>query len=237
MLFAASSANAQVDWEAAPKNLQVLPDSISSSELRSTMRGYSAELGVNYTFCHDDSNGRRLSQIDFSSDAKPEKAVARLMMKMVREINGEYVSKVSHGVIDGVPRVPVTCLTCHRGVRRPEQLAVIIAATVDSAGFDAARAKYSDLRNRHLGGMAYDFSQSSLNNLGYQLLEKGMTDEAIEVFKLNVEICPDDWNVHDCLADGYLAAHDTMRSVVFSQRSLDLNPDNTASAKRLELLK
>ncbi len=81
--------------------------------------------------------------------------------------------------------------------------------------------------------MAYDFSQWSLNNLGYRLLGEDKVEEAIDIFRLNVEMYPDQWNPHDSLADGYLAAGDTTRAIVFLQRSLALNPDNDAGAERL----
>ncbi len=40
-------------------------------------------LGVRCTYCHDDSNGLKPSEMDFASDAKPEKEIARLMLGMV----------------------------------------------------------------------------------------------------------------------------------------------------------
>jgi hypothetical protein len=52
--------------------------------------------------------------MNFASDAKPEKNVARAMMKMVHAANADYLSKVNpHGQM-------VTCNTCHRGHTVPD---------------------------------------------------------------------------------------------------------------------
>jgi hypothetical protein len=56
-------------------------------------------------------------QFDFASDAKPEKKVAREMIRMVRDINGNYISKLPH---DPGETPSVTCGTCHRGHTTPE---------------------------------------------------------------------------------------------------------------------
>jgi dienelactone hydrolase len=45
-----------------------------------------------------------------------------------------------------------------------------------------------------------------VNVLGYQRLQEGATDAAIELFELNTELYPDSANVYDSLADAYLAA-------------------------------
>jgi hypothetical protein len=47
--------------------------------------------------------------LNFADDSKPEKATARLMVKMVEEINTQYVGKIDNS------GAPVTCATCHRG--------------------------------------------------------------------------------------------------------------------------
>ena len=50
--------------------------------------------------------------------------------------------------------------------------------------------------------------EALINQLGYQLLlgPEKKVDEAIEVFKVNVERYPDSANVHDSLGEAYEAA-------------------------------
>jgi hypothetical protein len=95
-------------------NLQVLPPNITHDELISTMRGIARGLGTKCNHCHVANAPDSQEEFNFASDAKPEKKVARTMLRMVRDINANYVSKVNaHGQT-------VTCFTCHRGRTVPE---------------------------------------------------------------------------------------------------------------------
>jgi hypothetical protein len=99
------------------ENLKVLPKNISSKELQSIMvDDFEDGLGVTCGFCHaskKDGHG-----LDFASDAKPEKEIARSMMRMTMGINQKYF-KLKHPKI-GNPELTVTCNTCHKGVAFPD---------------------------------------------------------------------------------------------------------------------
>jgi len=94
-------------------NLQVLPQNITHDELINTMRFFTRSLGVRCGHCHVANPPGSKPEFDFPSDAKPEKGVARTMMRMVNKINGDYVSKVAQH------DTKVTCMTCHRGKVTP----------------------------------------------------------------------------------------------------------------------
>ena len=100
-----------------PTNLQVLPKDIAPEELVHIMRGYAGALGVECTFCHVAVPGQR--RLDFASDAKDDKATARLMIRMTQTINQQYMAQVKDP--DAKPDdLHVTCGTCHRGHSMPE---------------------------------------------------------------------------------------------------------------------
>jgi len=93
-------------------NLKVLPKDISSKELMGIMvDDFQDGLGVTCNFCH--ANAKDGHGLDFASDAKPEKEVARNMMRMTLGINKKYF-KIKHPVI-GNGALDVTCGTCHKG--------------------------------------------------------------------------------------------------------------------------
>ncbi|AEV97027.1 hypothetical protein A4D02_18340 [Niastella koreensis] len=93
-------------------NLKVLPKSISSKELMGIMvDDFQDGLGVTCNFCH--ANAKDGHGLDFASDAKPEKEVARNMMRMTLGLNKKYF-KIKHPVI-GSGSLDVTCITCHKG--------------------------------------------------------------------------------------------------------------------------
>jgi Photosynthetic reaction centre cytochrome C subunit len=100
-----------------PVNLKVLPKNIAPEQLREIMRGYAGALGVKCGFCH--AMNPQTHKLDFPSDAKPDKTTARLMIRMMRTINEEYMVKVNDP--DAMPEDKhVTCGTCHRGHKMPE---------------------------------------------------------------------------------------------------------------------
>ncbi|HVV03352.1 MAG TPA: c-type cytochrome [Puia sp.] len=98
------------------KNLKVLPKNISSKALSKIMVDeFSDALGVGCGFCH--ARGKDSLSIDYASDAKPEKEMARMMMRMTLRVNKRFFM-LKHPALDG-PLV-VTCNTCHKGQSHPE---------------------------------------------------------------------------------------------------------------------
>jgi cytochrome c553 len=99
------------------KNLKVLPKNISSKDLSKIMvDDFTDGLGVSCGFCHakqKNSNG-----LDYASDERPEKQIARLMMKMTMGVNKKYFNLKHPQVGDSV--LVISCVTCHNGLPRPE---------------------------------------------------------------------------------------------------------------------
>jgi len=99
------------------KNLKVLPKNISGENLHKVMEDWEHSLGVHCNFCH--ARNEETKKMDWASDAKPEKEMARDMFKMMNKINQKYfhAKKDSLGMImfSGV-----NCNTCHRGTAHPE---------------------------------------------------------------------------------------------------------------------
>ena len=58
-------------------------------------------------------------------------------------------------------------------------------------------------------------------------------DEAIAVFKLNVKMNPESWNVYDSLGEAFLAAGKYEKARSLYEKSLALNPDNENGKKML----
>lgn len=95
------------------ENLQILPADIPRRDLIATMRRFSRSLGVKCDFCHVPEG----ESFDFPSDANPHKDIARLMMRMTRDINQRHIAQVSQE-----PEDQVTCYTCHRGEKEPKNV-------------------------------------------------------------------------------------------------------------------
>jgi hypothetical protein len=110
---AASTKSIDVHYE----NLKVLPKNISSKELQGIMvDDFQDALGVTCSFCH--ANASDGHGLDFASDAKPEKKIAREMMKMTIGINKKYF-KQKHPAL-GSDALVINCNTCHKGEAFPD---------------------------------------------------------------------------------------------------------------------
>lgn len=59
----------------------------------------------------------------------------------------------------------------------------------------------SDKGNKLMKEALNGATEAELNIYGYQLMNQGSLEDAIEIFKLNVEKHPDSWNVYDSLGE------------------------------------
>ncbi len=102
----------------------------------------------------------------------------------------------------------------------------------------AATIDWYHEQRRHLEGRAvYDFSESVLNALGYDLLRAEETDLALAVFRLNTEAYPGGFNTWDSLGEAYLAVGDTAMAILNYRKSLALNPQNANARAILSQLR
>ncbi|HEU4478631.1 MAG TPA: serine hydrolase [Pyrinomonadaceae bacterium] len=111
----------------------------------------------------------------------------------------------------------------------------LLAKTIAEKGVAAGIAQYQELKTKQSN--VYDFSEGELNRLGYQLLQGRKHDEAIQIFKLNVEAYPQAFNTYDSLGEAYMAAGNKDLAIANYKKSLELNPKNdngAAMLKRLE---
>ena len=113
--------------------------------------------------------------------------------------------------------------------------AVIIERVIDEAGISAAKEKYKELRSKKSD--EYFFDEFSFNALGYRMIQSSRIEEAIEVFKWNVESYPHSWNVYDSLGEAYMYQRNNEEAIKNYKKSLELNPDNDNAKRMLERLK
>ena len=88
-------------------------------------------------------------------------------------------------------------------------------------------------------GSAFSYSGANfliLASMGYQLMRRGDVLAAVEIFRLNVEEFPRDWNVYDSLGEAYLKLGDKPRAIESYKRSLELNSHNDNGRQMLKTL-
>ena len=102
-------------------------------------------------------------------------------------------------------------------------------------GIDAAEQRYRRLKKMEADD--WDFAEGQLNFLGYQLLQRSMVDEAISMFRLNVESYPESANPYDSLGEAYMVTGENDLAVANYERSLELDPSNENAEAVLKQLR
>jgi len=89
---------------------------------------------------------------------------------------------------------------------------------------DTVIKKFKELKKAKFEGLYV--SEDDLNGMGYELIKKYPAD-AVELFKLNVELYPKSYNMYDSLGEGYMDMGDNKKAIKNYKKSLKLNPKNT----------
>jgi glyoxylase-like metal-dependent hydrolase (beta-lactamase superfamily II) len=116
-----------------------------------------------------------------------------------------------------------------------QSAAEVLERALNEGSIDSAIATYREMLPQR--GEKFFFDENQINALGYRLMGQDRLDEAIAVFRVNVEVFPDAWNVHDSLGEGYMTSGERDLAIASYQRSLELNPDNANGVAMLERLR
>jgi pimeloyl-ACP methyl ester carboxylesterase len=128
---------------------------------------------------------------------------------------------------------PAMVISAIRRVMFPS-VEVQLARTIKSQGVPAAVNHYRQMRKRY---PTEYFHEGSLNRLGYQQLSAHRVEDAIALFKLNVEMYPQSFNVYDSLGEAYMVHGDRSFAIKNYRKSLALNPRNTNAVEMLKRLR
>lgn len=102
-------------------------------------------------------------------------------------------------------------------------------------GAASAVAEYRKLKAEN--SPTFDFSEAELNKLGYQLAGMKRRKDAIEIFKLNVEMFPNSANPYDTLGEAYLEDGQKELALANYKKAAELDPKNANAlliVRRLE---
>ncbi len=210
-------------------NLQVVPKDIAKADLVMRMREIATDLGLRCHNCHVGPDN--LEGMDFASDQKPTKQVAREMLRMVESVSA-VVKKLP---ARDEPRQVLSCFTCHRGAQRPpERLDALLTRSAQTNGAEAALGRYRELRREHASDGQYDFSPKSLGIAASRLLEAGRTDDAVAFARLNADSHPDVSLAHSQLGQILMRKGDRAAALESFQKALTLDPTNAAAQRGLK---
>ena len=110
-----------------------------------------------------------------------------------------------------------------------------VEKAIINSGINAGIAKFQALKSDNQN--TFKFSENDFNNLGYNLINRGDIDAAVEVFKMNVEMYPESANAYDSLGEAYMKAGNKKNAIINFKKSLELDPQNENAKEILNELK
>lgn len=200
------------------KNLEVLNKNISAKELQSTMKNFSISLGVRCQHCHVGEEGQPLAEFDFAADDKASKDKARVMLKMVRDLNRKIESKIPDS------SVQIECITCHRGAAIPIQTVDLLNDTYADHGVEDALAKYDELKASYFGSHTYDFTENTLLTLATKMFPKDPT-ASFKALEKNLEQFPKGTQTLITMGELLLAQKQKQKALEYFIRAQNLQPN------------
>lgn len=150
----------------------------------------------------------------------PEKGRTVILMTNNKQGNLYDLNTAIQNILDGKPFL-----------QPKKQVMSLLQNEIENLHGNEITAYYQQLKKQHQDNYAFD-AEASLNTLGYYLLNKKRTDDAIAVFLYNTQLFPKSGNVFDSLAEAYLAKEDHPNALKYYKLSVKLDPKNE-SAKSL----
>jgi tetratricopeptide (TPR) repeat protein len=206
-------------------NLKILNEGVSRGELVGMMRQFAGALDVRCNYCHVGNADGSLEGMDFASDDKTAKRSARVMMRMTKAINADYVSQVEQEVV-GDERVKVKCMTCHRGQEEPIMLEDVLAEAKVDGGMDALTAKYDELREKYYGRATYDFGANVLNGMAESTARAGDVEGAKALLELNLTHNPESAFSYLMMGQIEMQSGNKIAAISAVKKAIELEPDN-----------
>ena len=104
--------------------------------------------------------------------------------------------------------------------------------TFNNEGIKALSDLIKEMKKRN----PHSIKEQTLSDLGHQMLEDSRIPDAIEIFKLNIEIYPTFTNGYNNLGEAYMKIGDKELAKMNFKKSLELDPENSNAKKMQEEL-
>ncbi|MEM7103966.1 MAG: serine hydrolase [Bacteroidota bacterium] len=105
-----------------------------------------------------------------------------------------------------------------------QSISDMLVEKIGEGSYADIQKTYDAIKEKHGDDLYY--GEGELNTLGYQLMGAERIEDAIHVFKYNIELHPDAFNPYDSLAEAYMNMGEKDKAVKYYAKSLALNPKN-----------
>ncbi|NSL86111.1 serine hydrolase [Chitinophaga sp. Mgbs1] len=216
-----------LQWSESLNHFRLLTPASTSIIMQSTGPGRQASLGrgtieQDKIIHHMHDGSTRCYQALLVSD--PPKGRTVLLLSNNKQDNIYEFNNAIQNILDNKPYI------------QPKKTATrLFMAALDTLSQKQFFAYYHQQKKLHQD--THDFeSEFLLNGIGYYLLRKGRTDDAIAVFLYNTRLFPHSANVFDSLGEAYYHKGDKANALKYYQQSLALDPNNPAAQKTVNQL-
>ncbi|PKL83682.1 MAG: serine hydrolase [Ignavibacteriae bacterium HGW-Ignavibacteriae-3] len=147
---------------------------------------------------------------------------------------GQYVillSNLGHVPLSEMTNKIIDILNGKEVKMPAKSLAYHLADIIKDDGIETAVQRFSQLKdNKEL----FILKENEMNQLGYSYLGLNQIDEALAVFKLNVEAFPKSGNVYDSYGEALLKKGNKEEAIFNYKKAVELDPRNTGAVKILK---
>lgn len=107
-----------------------------------------------------------------------------------------------------------------------------VFGVIQEKGIEAGITQFNIIKDKD----TYNLSEDEMNGIGYQLMGAGKTEEALQIFKLNIDEFPDRFNVYDSYAEALMNLGQNDAAIANYRKSVEINPANQNGINMLEKL-
>lgn len=113
-----------------------------------------------------------------------------------------------------------------------QSVAYDVLGVIEREGIEAGTAHYHKIKESD----EYDLNENEMNQIGYKLMGSDKIEEALQVFKLNVEAFPKSSNVYDSYGEAFMKLGKNDQAIENYKKSIELNPGNQGGIDMLKKL-
>lgn len=113
-----------------------------------------------------------------------------------------------------------------------KSLAYDVLSVIQGEGIEAGIAHF----NKYKADDSFDLDENEMNQIGYQLMGSDQVEEALQVFKLNMEAFPKSFNVYDSYAEALMNLDRNDEAIKYYKKSIEMNPGNQNGIDMLKKL-